>query len=112
MNAFAGLILLTGVMVTNSVLAETVRLNIQSSVPTSLEQLGTGGVRLVETVNLISADEVQARFFEPNALVAPGKFSTRYQPVPSMRDGPRPYIGRPELGIEHLWGSSIWADRR
>lgn len=71
MKTFAGLILLIGVMVTNSVLAETVRLNIQSSVPTSLVQLGTGGVRLVETINLISAGEVQARLYEPNALVPP-----------------------------------------
>ncbi|MCC4800578.1 TRAP transporter substrate-binding protein [Enterovibrio norvegicus] len=49
--------------------ADPVKLNMPSVYPGSLTQLGTAGVRVADTVNLISGGEVKIKFFEPGALV-------------------------------------------
>ncbi|MCV6823360.1 MULTISPECIES: TRAP transporter substrate-binding protein [Halocynthiibacter] len=51
--------------------ADGVKLNMPSTFPGSLIQLGQAGVRFQDTVNLISGGEVEVEFFEPNALVPP-----------------------------------------
>ncbi|MXU66623.1 TRAP transporter substrate-binding protein [Oceanomicrobium pacificus] len=51
--------------------AEPVKLNMPSTFPGSLIQLGEAGVKLQDTLNLISGGEVEVKFFEPNALVPP-----------------------------------------
>ncbi|MEO1065798.1 MAG: TRAP transporter substrate-binding protein [Pseudomonadota bacterium] len=51
--------------------AEKVKLNMPSTFPGSLIQLGKAGVRLQDTVNAISNGDVEIKFFEPKALVPP-----------------------------------------
>lgn len=48
-----------------------VTLNMPSTFPGSLIQLGQAGVRLQDTLNLISGGDIKVKFFEPNALVPP-----------------------------------------
>ncbi|NNG03953.1 MAG: TRAP transporter substrate-binding protein [Inquilinus sp.] len=49
--------------------AEDVRLNMPSTFPGSLVQLGQAGVRFKDTVNAISGGQIEVRFYEPSALV-------------------------------------------
>lgn len=49
--------------------AETIKINMPSTFPGSLIQLGQAGVRFADTVNEISGGEIEVKFFEPNALV-------------------------------------------
>ncbi len=51
--------------------ADTVRINMPSTFPGSLIQLGQAGVRLQNTLNLISNGELKVKFYEPKALVPP-----------------------------------------
>ena len=51
--------------------ADTVKLNMPSTFPGSLIQLGQAGVRLQDTLNNISGGEIEVKFFEPKALVPP-----------------------------------------
>ena len=53
----------------STAMAEPVKLNMPSVFPGSLTQLGTAGVRVADTVNLISGGDVKIKFFEPGALV-------------------------------------------
>ena len=57
------------VCATSAVQAEDVRLNMPSTFPGSLIQLGQAGVRFKDTVNEISGGQIEVRFFEPGALV-------------------------------------------
>lgn len=54
-----------------SAYADKVRLSMPSTFPGSLIQLGQAGVKLQDTVNLISGGDIQIKFFEPGALVPP-----------------------------------------
>ncbi|MCR9213207.1 MAG: TRAP transporter substrate-binding protein [Proteobacteria bacterium] len=60
---------LTGVSAPAS--AEEVKLNMPSTFPGSLIQLGQAGVRFADTVNEISGGDIEVKFFEPKALVPP-----------------------------------------
>lgn len=51
--------------------ADKVTLNMPSTFPGSLIQLGQAGVKLQDTLNLISGGDIKMKFFEPNALVPP-----------------------------------------
>lgn len=51
--------------------AEPVTLNMPSTFPGSLIQLGQAGVKLQDTLNLVSNGDIEVKFFEPNALVPP-----------------------------------------
>ncbi|WP_204114412.1 TRAP transporter substrate-binding protein [Shimia biformata] len=51
--------------------ADKVTLNMPSTFPGSLIQLGEAGVKLQNTLNLISNGDIEVKFFEPNALVPP-----------------------------------------
>ncbi len=51
--------------------AEPVKLNMPSTFPGSLIQLGQAGVRLQNNLNLISGGDITVKFFEPKALVPP-----------------------------------------
>ncbi len=51
--------------------AEPVKLNMPSTFPGSLIQLGQAGVRLQNNLNLISGGDIKVKFFEPKALVPP-----------------------------------------
>ncbi len=51
--------------------ADKVTLNMPSTFPGSLIQLGQAGVKLAETLNTISGGDIEVKFFEPNALVPP-----------------------------------------
>ncbi len=53
------------------VTAQEVTLNMPSTFPGSLIQLGQAGVRLQDTLNAISGGEIEVKFFEPGALVPP-----------------------------------------
>ncbi len=53
------------------VAAQEVTLNMPSTFPGSLIQLGQAGVKLQDTLNLISDGEIEVKFFEPGALVPP-----------------------------------------
>ncbi len=53
----------------STAMAEPVKLNMPSVFPGSLIQLGTAGVRVADTVNLISGGDLEIKFFEPGALV-------------------------------------------
>lgn len=48
-----------------------VKINMPSTFPGSLIQLGQAGVKLQDTLNLISGGDIEMKFFEPNALVPP-----------------------------------------
>lgn len=63
----AGLVMSGG----NVAQADTVKLNMPSTFPGSLIQLGQAGVRFQDTVNAISGGEIEVKFFEPKALVPP-----------------------------------------
>lgn len=56
---------------TGSAYADKVTLNMPSTFPGSLIQLGQAGVKLQDTLNLISGGDIEVKFFEPNALVPP-----------------------------------------
>ncbi len=58
-------------VVATSALADKVTLNMPSTFPGSLIQLGQAGVKLQDTLNLISGGDIEVEFFEPNALVPP-----------------------------------------
>lgn len=58
-------------MYAGSALAEPVTINMPSTFPGSLIQLGQAGVKLQNTLNLISGGDIKMKFFEPNALVPP-----------------------------------------
>lgn len=49
--------------------AQSVKINMPSTFPGSLIQLGQAGVRFAETVNVISGGDIEVKFFEPSALV-------------------------------------------
>ena len=49
--------------------AETIKINMPSTFPGSLIQLGQAGVRFADTVNEFSGGDIEVKFFEPNALV-------------------------------------------
>ena len=51
--------------------AEKVKLNMPSTFPGSLIQLGQAGVKLQDTINSISGGDIEVKFFEPKALVPP-----------------------------------------
>ncbi|MEH6545386.1 MAG: hypothetical protein V7701_03090, partial [Sneathiella sp.] len=51
--------------------ADKVKLNMPSTFPGSLIQLGQAGVRFQDTVNQISGGDIEVKFFEPKALVPP-----------------------------------------
>ncbi len=51
--------------------AEKVKLNMPSTFPGSLIQLGQAGVKLQDTINTISGGDIEVKFFEPKALVPP-----------------------------------------
>lgn len=59
------------VMTAGAATAEPVTLNMPSTFPGSLIQLGQAGVKLADTINLMSGGDVKVKFFEPNALVPP-----------------------------------------
>ena len=50
---------------------ERIRWKMGSAFPSSLVQLGSGGVRLSERLEAMSGGNIEIRFFEPNALVPP-----------------------------------------
>ena len=52
-------------------MADRLRWKMASAFPSSLVQLGSGGVRLSDRLEDMSAGEIELRFFEPNALVPP-----------------------------------------
>ena len=56
---------------TSTAWADKVTLNMPSTFPGSLIQLGQAGVKLQDTLNLISGGDIEVKFFEPNALVPP-----------------------------------------
>ena len=62
---------LTAVTATSGYAQDKVTLNMPSTFPGSLIQLGQAGVRLQDTLNQISGGEIEVKFFEPNALVPP-----------------------------------------
>ncbi len=57
--------------VATTAMADKVTLNMPSTFPGSLIQLGQAGVKLQDTLNLISGGDIEVEFFEPNALVPP-----------------------------------------
>ena len=73
--------------------ADTVKLNMPSTFPGSLIQLGQAGVRLQDTINTISGGEIEVKFFEPKALVPPLEILMPYRTVPWMRAGRSRAIG-------------------
>ena len=52
-------------------MADRLRWKMASAFPSSLVQLGSGGVRLSDRLEDMSGGEIELRFFEPNALVPP-----------------------------------------
>ena len=55
----------------NEAMADRLRWKMASAFPSSLVQLGSGGVLLSERLENMSGGEIELRFFEPNALVPP-----------------------------------------
>ena len=55
----------------NEAMADRLRWKMASAFPSSLVQLGTGGVLLSERLENMTGGEIELRFFEPNALVPP-----------------------------------------
>lgn len=58
-------------MCAGTAFADKVTINMPSTFPGSLIQLGQAGVKLQDTLNLISGGDIEVKFFEPNALVPP-----------------------------------------
>ena len=55
----------------NEAMADRLRWKMASAFPSSLVQLGTGGVLLSERLENMTGGQIELRFFEPNALVPP-----------------------------------------
>ena len=55
----------------NEAMADRLRWKMASAFPSSLVQLGSGGVLLSERLENMSGGDIELRFFEPNALVPP-----------------------------------------
>jgi TRAP-type mannitol/chloroaromatic compound transport system substrate-binding protein len=60
---------LTFASVSGAAAQDRVRWNMQSAFGSQLSHLGTGGIRLTETMERVSAGSFQIKFFEPGALV-------------------------------------------
>lgn len=68
MRKLLSAVAITAITATAAV-ADKVTLNMPSTFPGSLIQLGQAGVKLQDTLNLISGGDIEVKFFEPGALV-------------------------------------------